>query len=249
MLVWVYWVIGLTLSTIFCAWIVRRNRELGYTVLITIYSAYILGANVIAARLCEFDLGIFGVQIISTGSILWPFTGQVIDMINEVYGRRKTYIAVTLAYILNVHFVIFALLGLQVPPAPWLVQYESAYSFYFIQAPRVLVASWTTFIVCSLIDVTIFSKLKSYFIKRYGETDTINDIIKFVAIRNLISDVFNMALDGLLFAVLAFIFVAPMEAITSVIGGSIISKVLLTIIDTPWFIGYRIAIRGVMREF
>lgn len=248
MLVWTYWIAGLTLSTVLCSWIVKRDRELGYTVLIATYSAYILGSNVIAARLCQFNLGLLGIQIISTGSILWPFTGQVIDMINEVYGKRKAYVAVVLAYLLNIHFVIFALLGLQLPPAPWLAEFEPAYSFYFIQAPRILVASWTAFIVCSFVDVATFSRLKNYFAKRYKE-ESIGAIIKFVVMRNIISDVVNMSLDGVLFAVLAFSFITPMEAIANVIGGSVIVKVLLTILDTPWFVGYRIAIRSVTREF
>jgi uncharacterized PurR-regulated membrane protein YhhQ (DUF165 family) len=58
-----------------------------------------------------------------------------------------------------------------------------------------------------------------------------------------------MILDGALFAIFAFLFVLPSEELFSLVIGSIIAKGLLAIIDTPWFVAFRIGVRDVKREF
>lgn len=103
-----YWLVGLVISVCLSVWLIKKERDLGYTFLVTLSAGYIVFANILTPRMIQIDVGIEQLTI-ATGSLIWPFTAQLADMINEIYGRKKNGIClfVRIYYKLtfcNIHF-------------------------------------------------------------------------------------------------------------------------------------------------
>jgi len=98
--------------------------------------------------------------IIAGGTVIFPFTAQLIDMINEIYGRRRAYQAIILAFLANVMVSIFIFMDSLIPMIPELKDYEPIWRFFFLQTPRVVLASYTAFIICDTVDATVFGEIK-----------------------------------------------------------------------------------------
>ena len=245
MLFWLYWLLGLTLSVYLSIWIIRKNRNLGYTFLVVLSAGYILIANILTPRLINIDLGFGGLTIV-TGSLIWPFTAQLSDMINEVYGRKKTIYSFGFCYLINLLYVLFVLMASQTFPV-WTNEEEKFWRLYFMPSGRVLLASTVSFIICELIDIYVYSFFKEKF-RLKEDKSGLKGIAYMGAMRSILSDVLNMICDGLIFSIIAFIFVLPFNILTNLILGSILFKVFMSVIDTPLFVIFRIKIRHELRE-
>ncbi len=244
-MVLLYWIIGLLLTVYVSIWTIKKNREIGFTILTVLLSGYILISNILTPRLSLFNLGFTQLTVV-TGSLIWPFTAQLSDMINEVYGKRKTFIAVALGYSLNLLFVLFVFMANSTQPI-WDTSMEEFWQSYFLPSGRVFLASTVSFIVCQLIDINVFSFLKEKFRNR-EETSRNSALISFSSLRSVLSDVINMVCDAVLFTLLAFALVLPLDSLIDLVIGSIIFKGLLSIIDTPLFALFRVSIKNIQRQ-
>jgi uncharacterized integral membrane protein (TIGR00697 family) len=211
----------------------------------TLLAGYVLSANVLAPRLVYLNLGV-ATPVLTTGSILWPFTAQISDMINEIYGRSRAYLAMGIAYVVNLLFVTFVYLGASATPL-WDLQSEQFWASFFKPAPRLLLASLATAVVCQSVDILVFARLKRLVFEQERHAGT-KALVAYALLRSIGSDVLNMALDGALFALLAFTFVLPPDTLVTLIAGSILVKSLLAVLDTPWFVAFRLSVRSVERE-
>ena len=244
MIFWIYWLTGLILSMYISIKVIKKNRELGYTFLVVLSAGYIVFSNILTPRLICIDLILHQLTIV-TGSLIWPFTAQLSDMINEIYGKKKTVYAFAFGYIINLLFVVFILMANQTTPI-WSDPEEKFWEKYFLPSGMILLASTISFIICNLIDINIFSFLKEKY--RCKEKLSVRNIISFAALRSIFSDVINMICDGFLFSVIAFIFVIPWEDFYRLIISSILFKMILSIVDTPLFIIFRLKIKNEIRE-
>ena len=85
-MVWIYWIVSLTIVTYASAYIVKRFPEHGFAALVAFYTIYLGASQIMAVRIIEFDLGFH--RFFAPGSVfIYPFVAQAIDLINEVYGR------------------------------------------------------------------------------------------------------------------------------------------------------------------
>ena len=243
--VWLFWAIGLTIATAVGAILVRRSRDsYGLPAIMSMYIAYTVSANVLAPRVSEFNIIV--PMLLSGGTITFPFVAQLIDMINEIYGRRSAYVAILLAFTANVMLSMFILMLSTVSPAPWLADMEEDWRFFFLQTPRIVIASYVAFLVAELVDATMFAEIKKRLYK--GEVTT-GRVITGAISRSVTSDLVNMAVDSLVFFPLAFYGVVPNDVLIWMIVYGTYTKVLLSVLDTPWFIAFRLLTRGVKREF
>ncbi|MEM4481888.1 MAG: queuosine precursor transporter [Desulfurococcaceae archaeon] len=250
--IWLLWVSGLSLSTIAGAVLVKKYRDsYGYTVLVSLYVSFILISNILASRLVVYD--IFGISVVTAGAtLLFPFISQIIDMINEVYGRRSSYMAIFITLIANIIASVLiwqvafeqpAVEVMEVPPV-----YEEAWRFYVLQTPRIVIASYTAFWVANTLDAKIFADLKKYFYSRYKEAyRSLKTITLFVLIRSILSDLANMLVDSLVFFPIAFALTIPWESMPDVIFGGTYVKLVVVVLTQPFLIAYRWLIREVSR--
>ncbi|MEO0135863.1 MAG: queuosine precursor transporter, partial [candidate division WOR-3 bacterium] len=155
MIVYLYWLISLTIVTYFSAYFVKRFKETGYAFLVSFYVIYLAASQIFATRTIKFDLG-FHSFYAPAAVFIYPFIAQALDMINEVYGREKTYLAILIAFITQVLLVIFIIMINSLKPAPFFL-YEETWRNIFKLGIRITIASWISFLICQYIDATIFA--------------------------------------------------------------------------------------------
>ncbi len=234
MLVWIYWLISLTFVTWTSAYIIRRYPRYAFTVLVGFYLVYLTAAQILAARIVEFDLGF--IVLYSPASVfIYPFIAQVIDMINEVYGVSMTHIAILVAFGTQVLLVIFFAMVNSLTPAPFFL-YETAWQEIFGLGIRITAASWIAFLICSNIDAWVFDRLKKKFIEREKACRCRTIANPWIWLRSSTSDIVNLTLDSVIFVTIAFAGILPLAPL---IIGQIITKTVIGFIDNPWFVWYK----------
>ncbi len=244
-MIWIYWALGMTVTVLASAACVRRARRYGLVVLSGALTAYVLSANILAPRIAEVDFAV-ATATLATGSLIWPFTAQISDMINEIYGRVSAYVAVIVAYTMNGLFVLFVLMAHGARPT-WTSTQETSWWGYFAPATRVFAASGGAFIVGELVDVAVFARLKAWAYAR-GETDSLGSMTALSAARSALSGFADMALDAVFFTTFAFWGALPPAEFRSVLVSSVLVKAGLAVGMTPWFVSFRLATRGVRRD-
>ncbi|RLF56984.1 MAG: VUT family protein [Thermoplasmata archaeon] len=234
MIVWVYWVVSLTIVTYMSAYIVRKYRDYGFAALVAFYSIYLGASQILASRIAVFDLGFF--KFFAPSAVfIYPFIAQAIDMINEIYGRKKTHLAIFIAFITQVLLIVFIVMVNTLEPAPFF-KFEKAWKSLFGLSIRITLASWISFLICQNLDAIIFSSLKERF-KLKEEAFIGNRILNpYVWLRSSISDLVDLTLDSIIFVTLAFYGVAP---VVQLIIGQIVSKNIVGFLDNPWFVWYK----------
>lgn len=241
---WFILFVSLTVSTLVGSYVVRNYRDYGLMILAGFLAIYVVSANVLVPRLVQVDL--FGLSfILVTGSIIWPFTAQVSDMLNEVYGKRAAFLAAAMAYTANLMFVLFVLMAFQVIPM-WDAPQEEFFRSYFGIAWRVLIASMSSYSLANYADITLFAKIKQWARSREQST---GNILLYSSLRSAGSDGLNMVIDNVIFYTIAFLGTMPFSVLITLIGSSMVAKVILSQIDLPFYWAFRLMTRDVKREF
>lgn len=239
------WAIGLLLSVYLSLYVIKKDRELGFTFLCVVMTGYVLISNILTPRLTSINFGFIHL-IVVTGSIIWPFTAQISDMINEVYGKKRTVLAAGFAYAVNLLFVLFVVMANETS-AVWDENMEGFWKTYFLPSGRVFVASSISYAVCQIIDINVFSYYKEKY-RSVEDKSGIRGLIGFGSLRSVLSDVVNMICDAVVFSIIAFAFILPLDSMIDLIISSIIFKVVLSVIDTPLFALFRVKIKNIHRN-
>jgi hypothetical protein len=236
-LVFLLWIVVIFVSTtLISQYIKMQKRE---DVAIAFYVLFITMSQILAAKIGDFS--IFGYQITAPVAVLiFPFTFQITDMVNENFGRKRTHRMIFIAFITQIFMSIFIWFSIEVPAAPfwgfdWLSNPTEAQQFwlnFFGSTVRITIASWISFIITENLDAILFAKLKKW---------TKN---KNLWVRNVFSDIPTLALDSLLFIIIAFGGVFPLDLILTMIWGQLLTKWFFGFIDTPFMYLSRGIING-----
>jgi hypothetical protein len=235
MQVWVYWIIGLTLVTYGSVQVIKRYPQYGFAALTGFYIIYLGASQVLATRIILFDLGFYKPFFAPAAVFIYPFIAQVIDMINEVYGRKSTQVAILIAFATQVLLILFIAMVNTLSPAPFFA-FEDAWKSLFGLSIRITAASWIAFIICSNLDALVFAGLKQKFLERENKFRYDISVNPYVWLRSSVSDAMDLTLDSVIFVTLAFFGVMP---VIPLIIGQIISKNVIGFIDNPWFVWYK----------
>jgi uncharacterized integral membrane protein (TIGR00697 family) len=148
---------------------------------------------------CLITANIIAVKVISIGPLILPAAIFVFplsyifgDVLTEVYGYRLTRRVIWLGFLCNLIFVIFAWVGLKLPPAPFWVDQE-AYRSILGYAPRLLVASFCGYLAGEFANSFVLAKMKILTQGRWLWSRTIG------------STIVGQGLDTSIFITLAFI--------------------------------------------
>ena len=220
--------------------------------LIGVYILFLTLAQFFAAKIALFDFGLESIPIIGSwlidlgmlpifapvGVIVFPFTLQVTDMVNERFGRKVVYEMIWIALVSQIIMVILLILAGFLPAAG-----DDPLAPFAI-VPAITLASWTSFLISERFDAWIYDKIRSWIEKR---TNGGGEWWKYLWIRNVISDILSLGLDSIIFIPLAFlilpsiqhIFDPSIEIITidfmfTLIFGQLLTKWFLGLIDTPF---------------
>lgn len=234
MLVWICWLLSLTLVTYASVRIVRRYPQYGFAALTGFFVVYLAASQIVAARVVNFDLGIY-VFVAPAAVLLYPFIAQVTDMINEVYGKAMTHAAIAIVFISQVLLVIFFLMVNSLGPAD-VFTHEAAWQDIFSMSIRITFASWISFLICSNVDAHIFSALKQKFHNKETDFKHHTMLNPYVWLRSSVSDAVSLTLDSIIFVTIAFLGMLP---VLPLMLGQIVIKNIIGFIDNPWFVWYK----------
>ena len=236
-LVLLLWFVVIFVSTMLISqYIKMQNRE---DVATAFYILFITMSQILAAKIGDFSIA--GYQITAPVAVLiFPFTFQITDMVNENFGRRRTHRMIFIAFITQIIMSIFIWFSIEVPAASfwgfdWGSNPAETQQFWvnFLGSTiRITIASWISFIINENLDAILYAKLKVL---------TRN---KFLWIRNVFSDVPTLALDSVLFISIAFGGLFPLDVILTMIWGQLLTKWFFGIIDTPFMYLSRAIIKG-----
>ena len=236
-LVFLLWIVVIFISTIFISqYIKMQKRE---DVAIALFILFITMSQILAAKIGDFSIGAY--QITAPVAVLiFPFTFQITDMVNENFGRKKTHRMIFIAFITQILMVFFIWFSIEIPGAPfwgfdWGSDPAEAQTFWvnFLGSTiRITIASWISFLITENLDALLFAKLKKI---TKGKN---------LWIRNVFSDIPTLALDSILFVSIAFGGILPLEVVLSIIWGQLLTKWFFGVIDTPFMYLSRYIING-----
>lgn len=133
---------------------------------------------------------VFGLSI-SPGSILFPITFLVSDVITEVYGFKHARIAIWSALLFNIIFVLFGQVILHMP-SPTFAKENDAFNQVLQLDTWVILASFVSYIASEPINSILISKMKIYFNGKH------------MGIRFVLSTCIASFFDSFIFVIIAF---------------------------------------------
>jgi len=213
-----------------------QNRE---DVAIALFVLFITMSQILASKIGDFT--VFDYQITAPVAVLiFPFTFQITDMVNENFGQKATHRMIFIAFMTQILMSIFIWFSIEVPAAPfwgfdWLSDPVEAQQFwlnFFGSTIRITIASWISFIITENLDAILFAKLKKW---TKGKN---------LWIRNVFSDIPTLALDSVIFISIAFGGEFPLDVILIMIWGQMLTKWFFGVIDTPFMYLSRGIING-----
>jgi len=236
-LVFLIWIVVIFVSTLLISqYIKMQNRE---DVAIALFVLFITMSQILAAKIGDFT--VFDYQITAPVAVLiFPFTFQITDMVNENFGQKATHRMIFIAFITQIFMAIFIWFSIEVPAAPfwgfdWASDPVEAQQFwlnFFGSTIRITIASWISFIITENLDAILFAKLKKW---TKGKN---------LWIRNVFSDIPTLALDSLIFISIAFVGEFPIDVVLIMIWGQMLTKWFFGVIDTPFMYLSRGIING-----
>ena len=207
--------------------------------LIGIYILFLTLAQFFAAKIAIFDFIIFTVDFVPVGVIVFPFTLQLTDMVNERFGRKEVYKMIQIAFVSQI-LLVALLLTANIP----IVAFGDDPLLSFAIVPSITIASWISFLISENFDAWIYDMFKQYLKEKFGD-----QWWKGLWIRNVVSDILSLGLDTIIFIPMAF-FILPnllsifdptilnsvwsFDLILAGIFGQLTMKWLLGVIDTPF---------------
>lgn len=127
-----------------------------FVVLSAIMITSYLVANVMAVKV----ISIFGLTLFDAGTVTFPISYLLGDVITEVYGFKSARKLIFLTFFCNIFFVAATSIGLILPSPEHAAETVQAYAVIFSIVPRILVASLIAFMAGELINAWTMEKIK-----------------------------------------------------------------------------------------
>lgn len=169
---------------------VNINKATMYFVIVVgLLVACYITSNVMSVKI----LNIFNIPFLDNGTIIFPITYMLGDVLTEIWGFKTARKVIFLTLFCNIFFIAFTSLGIILPTSTDAQVISDAYKTVFLQTPRILGASLIAFIVGEFSNSFVLEKIKQ---KTKG---------KFLWLRTIGSSVVGHFLDTTIFLLIAFV--------------------------------------------
>lgn len=172
-------------------------------------------ANLLATK--QFLLGPLN---LTAGVLVFPISYVVNDCITEVYGYQRAKLIIWTGFVMNFAFVLLAWLADLIPGAPYWTNQEGFHALFGL-APRVALASFAAFIVGSLLNAYVMSRMK------------IHDKGKRFSLRAIASTIVGEVSDSIIFFPVALGGIVPKENLLIMMLSQVAMKTLYEIVILP----------------
>ena len=174
----------------------------------------------IVSNLLETKVLMIGSVTTTAGLLLFPISYIMNDCISEVWGYKKARLVIWAGFAMNFMVVGFAQIAVILPAAPFWEGGDS-FNFVFGMTPRIVMASLCAFLVGSLLNAYIMSKMK---VLSKGRN---------FSLRAIISTIVGEGIDSLIFFPLAFGGLIPGGMLLVMVGTQTVLKSVYEIIVLP----------------
>lgn len=161
-----------------------------------------------------------GVVDVTAGMLLFPVSYIINDCITEVWGYREARFIIFTGFVVNFLFLLLSIAAVAIPAPSWW-QGGEAFNFVFRLAPRITVASLAAFLVGSLLNAKVMSRMKA----ADGE--------RRFSLRAIVSSVIGECADSLVFFPIAFAGVMPVAELLTMMAVQAALKTVYEIIVLP----------------
>ena len=190
----------------------RTDRhQSALVILATLLVATYLTANIMAVKV----ITIFGMSLFDAGTITFPLSYLIGDVITEIYGFNTTKKVIWLTFFCNILLAGCAAIGILLPYPAEMADVHTAYATIFTIVPRITAASLVAFVAGEMSNAHVMVKLKE---KTGG---------KHLWVRTIGSSAVGYLLDTVIFVLLAFSFVLPAEDLLTMIVAQYFMKLLI----------------------
>lgn len=164
---------------------------------------------------------IFGMPL-TLGNIAYGSIFLSCDILNEIYGKSEAQKGVIMGFFALVGFIFLTQIGLLFTPSADDFAHGSMVTIFSL-TPRVCFASACAYLVSNTLDVHLYN-----FIKTKLPAD------KWMWVRNNASTIISQCTDTILFTVLAFLNIFPLETVFKLCFTTFLIKILIAVCDTPF---------------
>jgi uncharacterized integral membrane protein (TIGR00697 family) len=185
-----------------------------YATLTGIFTASLSISNIIAGK--TFDFFSF---TLPCAVIIFPIIYIVNDVLAEVYGYSKTRNVILLGFFMNLVAVICYNATILLPASAFFENSE-AFSIVLGSTARLLIASFTAYLVGSIVNAKLMVYLKDWDEKK-------------LFLRCILSTLFGEGLDAIIFITIGFMGTMPAEALLVMIAVQALFKTVYEIIVYP----------------
>ena len=193
----------------------NKQFSLPFVVLAMMFSVFLILANLMEVKVVKI-----GILTATAGLSVFPISYIINDCIVEVYGFAKARFVIWMGFLLNMIFVVFLQVCVALPGDPsWTAQ--AAVEQVFGNTPRILLGSFVAFIVGSMVNAQVMSRMK------------VRDGGKRFSLRAILSTVFGETADSLIFFPIAFAGMLPPATILTLVWTQVMLKTLYEIVVLP----------------
>jgi len=186
-----------------------------FTVVVALFITCLIAANITAVKLTSI-LGL----LLPAAIIIFPISYIIADVLTEVYGYRQARRVIWLGFFCNFIVVIAIWIG-QILPAASFWDGQAAYERILGYTPRIIVASFTAYLIGEFANSYVLAKMKIATNGRWLWTRTIG------------STIVGQGLDSTIFITLAFAGTIPYSALIFAIVTQWIVKSTYEALVTP----------------
>ena len=193
----------------------KKQFSLPFVVMAMMFAVFLILANLMEVKVVKI-----GILTATAGLSVFPISYIINDCIVEVYGFAKARFVIWMGFLLNMIFVVFLQVCVALPSDPsWTAQ--AAVEQVFGNTPRILLGSFVAFIVGSMVNAQVMSRMK------------VRDGGKRFSLRAIMSTVFGESADSLIFFPIAFAGMLPLATIVTLVWTQVMLKTMYEIVVLP----------------
>ncbi len=193
----------------------NKQIPVSYLVAGVLFTTCLLLANILAVKIITI-----GPWAAPAGILVFPVAYIVNDVIAEVWGYRRARLIIWLGFAMNVLMVGFFTLAIYLPGAAFWTQQE-AFSAILGSTPRLVLASLAAYLTGSLLNAWVLSKMK---VASQGRN---------FGVRAVVSTLAGESADSLIFILVAFAGLIPLNVIALMIVTQALLKTLYEVLVLP----------------
>src|SRR4030043_1264680 len=177
----------------------KANYSIWFVFIVAIFISCLITANIAAVKLVE----IFGF-VLPAGTIIFPISYIIGDVLTEVYGYRQARRVIWLGFLCNLIAVLAIWIAKILPPAP-VFEAQNAYDRILGSTPRFLLASFAAYLAGEFTNSVVMAKMKIMTKGRWLWTRTIG------------STLVGQAVDTVVVLSIALVGVAPLSGLGAMV--------------------------------